>query len=101
MPPRRRKPRSDDQRPEETPEDRESLRVHEAFLEHRLGGGEPATPDAYLRAVQQFERLPGAVPTGPATGRRIAPPEPEAAPEAEPGTDAEQGDRSGETEGGS
>jgi hypothetical protein len=35
--------------------------VHEAYLEHRLSGGEPATPEAYRRAFEQFQNLPGAV----------------------------------------
>jgi hypothetical protein len=84
MPPRRRarKDYDEPQPPEETPEDEESIRVHEAFLEHRLAGGEPAGPEAILRAAQQFERLPGAIRTGPVTGRRV--PEREPAPPTEP-----------------
>jgi hypothetical protein len=98
MPPRRRKPKnSNEQPPEETPEDQESLRVHEAYHEHRLGGGEPATPDAFLRGAEQFERLPGAVRTGPATGRRIPPPVPEAEPEAAGEQADEPGNPGGES----
>jgi hypothetical protein len=73
MPPQKRKPKpkSDDydEPPSESPEDEGSIRVHDAYLEHRLGGGEPATPEAFRRAVEQFEQLPGAVRTGPASAR--------------------------------
>lgn len=44
--------------------------VHDAFLEHRLSGRRVADPVAYNRALRQFERLAGAVPTSP----RGAPP---------------------------
>src|SRR4051794_27363989 len=94
MPPRRRKPPDEDTPPpgqepgnDESPESEDSLLVHEAYLEHRLGGGEPATPEAYQRAVEQFERLPGAVPTRP--GRRTTRPRPT---DAETGVDAETGE---------
>jgi hypothetical protein len=60
-------------------EEHGAVRVHEAYLEHRLGGGAPATPDAYRRGVEQFQRLPGAV--------RSVPPvtPPKAPPKAPPG----------------
>jgi hypothetical protein len=54
MPPRKGKPKpepDDYDEPPESSEDEGSLRVHEAYLEHRLGGGEPATPEAFRRAV--------------------------------------------------
>jgi hypothetical protein len=54
-----------------------AVRVHQAYLDHRLAGGEPATPEAYRRAVEQFQKLPGAVRSVPSP----------AAPER-PGTDA-------------
>jgi hypothetical protein len=52
--------------PEPFRESEGAVRVHQAYLEHRLGGGEPATPQAYLRAFEQFQKLPGAVRGKPA-----------------------------------
>jgi hypothetical protein len=82
MPSRQRKP------PDETPrrrgrkpdndefvEDEGSLRLHEAYLEYRVAGGAPATPEAYRRAVEQFDRLPGVIRARPEVGRS-APPAP-------------------------
>jgi hypothetical protein len=48
--------------------DADPVRIHEEFAERRLGGGAPATPERYTRAVEQWNELPGAVrvpPTGP------------------------------------
>ncbi len=35
--------------------------VHRAIIARHLGGGAPATGDAYARAVDQWFRLPGAI----------------------------------------
>jgi hypothetical protein len=51
-----------------------AIRVHQAYLEHRVGGGERATTQAYLRAFKQFQKLPGAIRSKPA----VEPPEPAA-----------------------
>lgn len=59
-----------------------AIRVHQAYLEHRLGGGERATTQAYLRAIKQFQKLPGAIRSKPA----VEPPEPAA-------DDTENGDQ--------
>jgi hypothetical protein len=40
--------------------------VHRQYLERHLGGGAPATPEAYARAIEQWHLLPGAIRT-PAT----------------------------------
>jgi competence ComEA-like helix-hairpin-helix protein len=48
--------------------------IHQAFIEHHLEGGTPATPEAYERAREQFQRLPGAT-------RRAADPVPDDASE--------------------
>lgn len=95
MPPRRRKPKDEYEQPAgESVEDEGSVRIHEAYLQHRLGGGEAATPEAFQRAVEQFERLPGAVRTGPATSRPAQPRSPESEAsgerEAEPEPDGDQ-----------
>jgi hypothetical protein len=39
----------------------EVVRIHQAFIEHHLGGGAPATPEAYERAIEQWNELPGAL----------------------------------------
>jgi hypothetical protein len=59
----------DYQEPEPHKEQSDAVRVHQAYLEHRLAGGEPATPEAYRRAVEQFQKLPGAM-------RSVPPPAP-------------------------
>ena len=60
------------------------MRLNEAYLEHRVAGGAPATPEAYRRAAEQFQRLPGAVRTRPGIGRASRP---TAAPGEEPRPD--------------
>ncbi len=59
---RRRKP-AEDRRPHVEAGD--AVRVHEAYIEERLGGGEEPDAASYRRALQQFEQLPGAVRTIP------------------------------------
>jgi hypothetical protein len=39
----------------------ENLDIHEAYLRHRLEGGERPSSKAYARAVEQFRKLPGAI----------------------------------------
>jgi hypothetical protein len=70
-------------------EEHDAVRIHEAYLQHRLGGGEPASPDAYRRAREQFEKLPGAVRSTP-----TPPPVKEVANRSEPNADkpADEGD---------
>jgi hypothetical protein len=63
-------------------EEGDAVRVHEAYIENRLGGGEPPGPEAYQRAIEQFERLPGAMRTTPSAT-------PQAAPQADEGNDAQ------------
>jgi len=100
MPSRQRKPPDDSSPPpdrepddDELFEDEESLRLHEAYLEYRVVGGEPATPEAYRRAVEQFDRLPGVIRTRPGVGR-TAPPRPPTPPGAgaQPGATRPAGD---------
>ena len=38
-----------------------SIRIRHEFSAHRLEGGAPATPEAYARAVGQWQQLPGAI----------------------------------------
>ena len=54
------------------------VRAHLEYLERRLQGGAPATPEAYARAVQQWQQLPGAVPHTPT--RNSSPLQPSLAP---------------------
>ncbi|MCL6282619.1 hypothetical protein M3P21_03670 [Ruegeria sp. 2012CJ41-6] len=74
---------------EPTGEVPENLDVHEAFLKHRLEGGEEPSSQAYARAVEQFKKLPGAIRGKPA----FIPPTP---PDDDDGDD---GDSSGGAEG--
>jgi hypothetical protein len=46
-------------------EQKDAVKIHEAYLEYRLAGGEPASPEAYRRALEQFEKLPGATRSTP------------------------------------
>jgi hypothetical protein len=46
-------------------EEPEAVQIHEAYLEHRRRGGEEPSPEGRLRAIEAFERLPGAVRTTP------------------------------------
>lgn len=54
------------------------VRIHRDYVERRLGGGAPATPEAYARALEQWHQLPGAVSTPPTEvrgGNAQSPPE--------------------------
>jgi hypothetical protein len=89
MPSRQRKSPDDNAPPsgqapddDEFVEDEESLRLHEAYLEYRVAGGAPASPEAYRRAVEQFDRLPGVIRARPGVGQ--APPPQPATPGEEP-----------------
>jgi hypothetical protein len=35
--------------------------VHQQIIERRLGGGAPATPEAYARGLEEWNQLPGSV----------------------------------------
>lgn len=61
-------------------EEADAVKVHEAYLQHRLGGGEPPSPEAYRRGVEQFEKLPGATRSTPA----VEPEQPEKPAETKP-----------------
>ncbi len=69
---RRPRARADDRgdgkegRPEGGTESGDTLKVHEAYLEARLRGGAPPSPEAHARALRQFQSLPGAVRATPA-----------------------------------
>jgi hypothetical protein len=67
MPTRKNKGPYEDEhpKPESHEEQRGAVDVHRAYLEHRLAGGEPASPEAYRRAIEQFQKLPGAMRTVP------------------------------------
>jgi hypothetical protein len=69
--PSRRRPKKpdgdggDDVRRHPHEEQGDAVRIHEAYLEHRLAGGGAPDPEAHLRAIEEFERLPGALRTTP------------------------------------
>jgi hypothetical protein len=84
MPTRKpKKPRDYHEEPPREPHEEEgsAVKIHEAYLEHRLGGGETPTPEAYRRAIEQFEKLPGAMRATPDT---IGPKEPKEKTEPRP-----------------
>lgn len=60
----------------ETEERGESVGAHAAFVGGHFGGGAEATPEILDRAIEVWQRLPGAVVRGPAQFRpsRPAPP---------------------------
>lgn len=71
-------PDDTDRPDEEDEEEQESILAREAYVAHRLGGGEPATNEAFRRALEQFEQLPGAIRTGATEGlKRRQPPGPD------------------------
>jgi len=80
-----RRPEDEEQQGPGNP-DADPVRIHEDFIERRLGGGAPATPEAYDRAVRQWRELPGAVrvPSTDLTGADATPGE-EAGEEDEEG----------------
>jgi hypothetical protein len=49
--------------------------IHREYVERRVGGGAPATPEAYARAIEQWHRMPGAVrvPPSEVTGEQPKP----------------------------
>jgi len=67
------KPYPDREEPEHDPEaEGDIVRVHREYVERRLEGGAPATPQAYARAMAQWQRLPGAIPSLAATDLKQA-----------------------------
>jgi hypothetical protein len=52
--------KSDRERPKHKPEGREH-QVHKEILERRMRGGPEPTPDAYKRALEQWQNLPGSI----------------------------------------
>jgi hypothetical protein len=53
-PPTRRRPKLGN--PDANP-----VRIHREYVEQRLEGGGPATPEAYDEALRQWQKIPGAV----------------------------------------
>ena len=51
--------------------------VHQQIINRRLGGGAPATPEAYAKALEEWHQLPGSI-VRPPTDEKPAP-EPEKA----------------------
>jgi hypothetical protein len=88
MPPRKRRddnPPRDDHDREPHVEEGTAVQIHQAYLEQRLAGGEEPTPEAYRRAVEQFQRLPGAIGAPPTRSAEPPRPEPDDAVDGEPG----------------
>jgi hypothetical protein len=45
--------------------------VHRQIIERRLGGGAPATPEAYAKGLEEWNKLPGSI-VRPATDEKPA-----------------------------
>jgi hypothetical protein len=58
--------------------------VHQRIIDRRLGGGAPASPEAYAKALEEWHQLPGSI-VRPPTDEKQAP-EPEK-------TDVEEADK--------
>ena len=41
--------------------------VHQQIVERRLSGGAPATPEAYAKALEEWQQLPGSIVVHPQT----------------------------------
>lgn len=67
------RPETPQQRPPQDEYGIDPVQIHEAYVERQLGGGGPATPEAYARAIEQWHALPGAVwaPATEQTGERV------------------------------
>lgn len=65
-----------EERPPQREYETDPVEVHRDYIERQLGGGAPATPEAYARAINQWHALPGAVRVPPTelTGDEAAPP---------------------------
>jgi hypothetical protein len=55
------KKRTRDDDEQEGEEEGGSIILRHEFIAHRLEGGAPATPEAYARAIEQWQQLPGAI----------------------------------------
>lgn len=45
--------------------DADPVKIHRDYIERRVGGGAPPTPEAYERAIREWHQLPGAVSVPP------------------------------------
>jgi|GEM_PF-2956667 len=45
--------------------------VHQQIVERRLGGGAPATPEAYAKALEEWKQLPGSVVRPPTDEKQV------------------------------
>ena len=78
-------PKNEEYQKEPEPHEEEggAVQVHQAFLEHRLKGGAPATPQAFRSAIEQFQKLPGATRSVPPLASPESPQVPTNPPKAE------------------
>jgi hypothetical protein len=70
-----------------------AIEIHRAYLEHRVQGGDPPTPERYRRAIEQFQKLPGAVRSTPPAMPGEQEPEGGAEQDADKPADPRKGDR--------
>lgn len=69
--------------------DADPVKIHREYVERRVGGGEPPTPEAYERAIGQWHQLPGAVRVPPT---ELSGDDAKPAPKEEEGDEDEQKD---------
>jgi hypothetical protein len=81
------------QRPKLGNPNADPVKIHREYVEERLGGGGPATPEAYDQALRQWQNIPGAVSRPPAEVPR-APERPEEPREDDERDDDDRGSES-------
>lgn len=57
--------------------------VHQQIVERRLGGGAPATPEAYAKGLEEWHKLPGSVVRPPSDEKSGTESKPKTPPENE------------------
>jgi len=63
-------PKGEEGEPLRRDPDADPVKVHRDYVERRLRGGAPPSPEAYARALEQWHRLPGSVSTPTSEVRR-------------------------------
>lgn len=82
------KPQEHDERPRVRRAGRERA-VHEEIVARRLEGGAPPTPEAYARALEEWQQLPGSVVRPPTD---VTPPAQPPKEPPQPGSSADDAD---------
>jgi hypothetical protein len=78
-------PKDKEERPTKGNPDADPVKIHRDYVERRTGGGDPASREAYARALEQWHQLPGAVRTSPSEIRSSDEGQPGQSEDHEPG----------------